>query len=251
MSDNEPVWTRLSGAYVLPKDEVHVWRTSLDMSRSGIAKLREFLSAEERERADRFHHEVDGRRCVIGRGLLRLLLGSILELPADQLRFEYHQFGKPNLIAAQGFPLQFNVSHAGELILVAVTAGRAVGVDVERIRTDLAIGSLAAQLFSAEEYKGFASLKGHMQCEAFFAYWTRREAYLKARGVGLSSPFDQFSVSFLPGEEPRLLKTRPDPTEALRWTLRTLDLGRDYVAALAVAGLGWKLRCLDWQPSDR
>jgi 4'-phosphopantetheinyl transferase len=224
MSDNEPVWTRLSGAYVLPKDEVHVWRTSLDMPRSGITKLREILSADERERVDRFHQEVAGRRCVIGRGLLRLLLGSILELPADQLRFEYHKFGKPSLVAGQGSPLQFHLSHSGELILVAVTAGRAVGIDVERIRTDLAIRSLAAKLFSAEEYKGLASLKGHMQCEAFFAFWTRKEAYLTARGVGLSLPFDQFSVSFLPGEEPRLLKTRPDPTEALRWTLRTLDL---------------------------
>lgn len=246
-SDSEPVSARFNGTYVLPDDEVHVWRVAVDMPSSSMAQLHQALSPDERERADRFHFEMDRRRCVIGRGVLRLLLGQILHNPADQLRFGCDDFGKPSLIAGQGLPMQFNISHSGDLVLIAIAKGHAVGVDVERIRTNLDLDNIAERFFSANENKMLASLVGPVRYEAFFACWTRKEAYLKARGVGLSLPLDQFDVSFLPGEEPRLLKTRPDPTEALHWTLRTLDLGRDYAAALAVAGSAWKLRCLDWR----
>lgn len=217
------------------------------MPASGLAKLRQILSPDERERADRFHFEADRRRCVIRRGYLRLLLSGILDLPANGLQFEYDEFGKPRLISMQG-RLQFSLSYSGELILIAIAMGRAVGIDVERIRTDLDLDGIAARFFSANECKILASLAGPGRYEAFFTCWTRKEAYLKAMGVGLSLPLDQFDVSFLPDEEPRLLATRPDPTEALRWTLRTLEPGQHYMAALAVAGSAWKLKCLDWHP---
>jgi 4'-phosphopantetheinyl transferase len=249
MSPGKPEWSRVGGRYLLPVDEVHVWRTTLDMPESGVAKLRQILSPDERERADRFHHEVDRRRCMIGRGSLRLLLGHILDSPADQPRFEYNEFGKPSLIVGQELPLQFNLSHSGELILIAVTVGRSLGIDVERIRTDLAPEILAAQVFSQSEQKSLASLSVHMQYEAFFACWTRKEAYLKGRGEGLSLPLDEFDISFLPDEEPRLLETRHDPAEAGRWTLRALDPGPGYVAALAVEGSDWRLKCWDWPSS--
>ena len=245
MTRDESVWNRFNGSYVLPADEVHVHQTTLNLPESSISKLWQSLQPDERERACRFHLEVDKRRCVIGRGLLRLLLGRILGLPADQLRFAYDEFGKPSLIAEQGLPLQFNLSHSGEVILIAITVDRAVGVDVEIIRTDLDVDSIAARFFSANEYKILASLTGQMRYEAFFACWTRKEAYLKARGVGLSLPLDQFDVSYLPTEEPRLLATRFDPAEASHWTLRALDLGGDYAAALAATGSAWKLKCWD------
>src|ERR1700694_895628 len=248
MNLGEPIWGGFNGSYALPDDEVHVWRTTLDMAASGFAKLWQILSPEERERADRFHFEVDRRRSVIGRGYLRLLLGEILDLPANKLQFEYDEFGKPSLTPRQGPPLQFNVSHSGELILIAITMGRAVGVDVERIRTDFDADSIAARFFSANEYRILASLAGPVRYKAFFACWTRKEAYLKARGVGFSLPLDQFDVSFLPDEEPRLLATRHDPAEARRWRLQALDLSSDYAAALAAPGSSWQLRSLDWGP---
>jgi 4'-phosphopantetheinyl transferase len=241
-----PIWDGFNGSYTLPEDEVHVWRTSLDMAASDLAKLRQILSADEQERADRYRFEADRLRCVIGRGYLRLLLGKILDLPANKLQFEYDEFGKPSLVPRQGLPLQFNVSHSGDLILIAITMARAVGVDVERIRTDLDPDTVAARFFSTHECKVLASLAGAARYEAFFACWTRKEAYLKGRGIGLSLPLDQFDVSFLPNEEPQLLATRHDPSEAQRWTLRTLEPGHDYMAALAVAGSAWKLKCLDW-----
>jgi 4'-phosphopantetheinyl transferase len=146
--------------------------------------------------------------------------------------------------------MQFNISHSGDLVLIAIAKGRAVGVDVEKIRTDLDPDSIAARFFSANECKVLASLAGPERYQAFFTCWTRKEAYLKARGVGLSVPLDRFDVSFLPNEEPRLLATRDDPLEASQWRLQALDLGSDYAAALAGAGSDWKLRCWDCHPTD-
>jgi 4'-phosphopantetheinyl transferase len=248
MNPVEPVWGGFSGSYALPKDEVHVWRTTLDIAPSGFAKLRQILSPDERERADRFRFEVDQRRAVIGRGYLRLLLGQILDLPANKLRFEQDAFGKPSLLPKQGLPVQFNLSHSGALILIAIAPGRAVGVDVERIRTDLDPDDIAARFFSANECEVLASLTGPARYQAFFACWTLKEAYLKARGVGLSLPLDQFDVSFLSDEEPRLLATRPDPEEARRWRLHALEMEGDYAAALAAAGSAWKLKCWNCEP---
>jgi 4'-phosphopantetheinyl transferase len=248
MSKGQPIWSGFSGSYTLPKDEIHVWRTTLDMVPSDFARLRQILSPDERERADRFHFELDRRRGVIGRGYLRLLLGKILDLPANKLQFEYDEFGKPSLISRQGLTLQFNVSHSGDLILIAITMGRAVGVDVERIRTDLDPDSIAAHFFSANECKILASLAGPVRYNAFFSCWTRKEAYLKARGIGLSLPLDQFDVSFLPDQEPRLLATRHDPAEARLWKLQALDVASDYAAALAAPGSTWRLKCWNWLP---
>jgi 4'-phosphopantetheinyl transferase len=241
-------WDGFIGDYALLEDEVHVWRTRLDMGAVDFAKLRGLLSADELSRANRFRFEADQRRAVIGRGYLRLLLSEILHVPANRLQFEYDEFGKPQLTPTQRLPLQFNVSHSGELILIAIAIGRAVGVDVEKIRTDLDVEGVAARFFSVNERNNLASLAGPGRYEAFFACWTRKEAYLKARGLGLSLPLDQFDVSFLPHEEPRLLATRHDPADARRWRLQALGLSGDYVAALAAQGSTWKLKCWDWPP---
>lgn len=248
MNPGEPIWGGFNRGYALPEDEVHVWRTTLDMAVSDVAKLRQILSQDERERADRFHFEADRRRGVIGRGYLRLLLGQILNVPPSELRFEYDEFGKPGLMPKREPALEFNISHSGDLILIAIAIGRAVGVDVEKIRNDLDPVGIAAHFFSASECKILASLAGSDRYNAFFACWTRKEAYLKARGIGLSLPLDQFDVSFLPHEAPRLLATRPDPAEAGRWKLEALDVASDHAATLAAAGLAWKLKCWSWSP---
>jgi 4'-phosphopantetheinyl transferase len=249
MNIGEPRWTGFDRNYKLPEDEVHVWQTGLDIPAPDLAQLRLILSPDECARADRFHFEVDQRRGIIGRAYLRLLLGRILEMPASELQFEYDEFGKPTLIPGQRRALQFNVSHSGELILIAITMGRAVGVDVEQIRTDLDPNDIAVQFFSASEREILASLPVPARYRAFFTCWTRKEAYLKAKGVGLSLPLSQFDVSFLPDDEPRLVATRPEPAEARNWTLWALDLPLDYTGALVVAGSERKLKCWKWDLS--
>jgi 4'-phosphopantetheinyl transferase len=112
----------------------------------------------------------------------------------------------------------------------------------------MASQEIAARFFSKNECKALAALAPDAQCAAFFACWTRKEAYLKARGDGLSLPLDVFDVAFVPGEAPALLETRHDPAEARRWTMHAFDPGFGCKAALTVAGSGWKLKCWDWPP---
>lgn len=246
MSCSGTVWHCPRGIYVLPQDEVHVWRASLDQVEGHLASLMRLLSPDERERADRFHFEADRKRCVVGRGLLRLLLGHCLGRCAIQVQFQYNEFGKPILAGGLHPSLQFNLSHSGDLVLIALSRGRALGVDVEQMRMDVAAKEIAARFFSADECRGLASVAPAEQHAAFFSCWTRKEAYLKARGDGLSLPLAQFDVSFLPGDPPRLLATRHDPADLHRWILHALEGGEGYQAALAVEGGDWKLKCWDW-----
>jgi len=240
LSPNRPAW---------PDGEVHVWRVPVDWLASSIDGLERTLSADEEQRMRRFRFDDDRKRYLVGRGLLRLLLGRYLELRPQELRFDYTPFGKPHLAAnvAQR-SLEFNVSHSGELLLIAIAAGRAVGVDVEQVRADIEVGAIAAHFFSSNEQDTLGKLATALQIDAFFNCWTRKEAYIKAKGDGLSLPLDQFDVSLMPDEEARLLETRPDPDEARRWRLANLDVADGYKAALAAEGSGWTLRCWDWRP---
>jgi 4'-phosphopantetheinyl transferase len=120
-----------------------------------------------------------------------------------------------------------------------------LGIDIERMRANVATDEIAARFFSANECRDLALVAPDMRCEAFFSCWTRKEAYLKARGDGLSLPLEQFDVAFLPGDRPRLIETRHDPTEVYRWTLHALDGGLGYKAALVIEGADWKLKCWD------
>ena len=225
MNPKEPIWRGFHHGYQLPENEVHVWRTTLDVAAPGVAKLQSILSPNERKKADLFCFERDRRRSVIGRSCLRLLLGQILRLPAGLLQFECDKFGKPSL-SQEHRSLQFNLSHSGDLVLVAIARDRAVGIDVERIRTDMDVDDIAARFFSANERRIVASVDGLARYEAFFSCWTRKEAYLKAKGVGLAT---------LDEEEPELLANQTRLTEGDWWKLRSLDVPHGYAAALVAA----------------
>lgn len=227
-----------------PHAEVHVWRTTLAWPELAAHRLEQCLAADERHKMQRFRFERDQRRYLVGRGLLRLLLGRYLDVVPQALRFETTAAGKPHLASGQR-QLQFNLAHSGECVLIAIADGRAVGIDVEEIRDDFDTGEIAAHFFSANEQRELEALTGRLKIEGFFECWTRKEAYVKARGVGLSQPLDQFDVSLRPGEPARLIATRPDPAEATRWQLSGLDVADGYKAALAAEGQGWTLRFWD------
>jgi 4'-phosphopantetheinyl transferase len=238
-------WQPLRRPYALPEGEVHVWRASLPACASALPALRYLLSAAERARADRFHFEVDRTRHTIGRALTRLLLGRCLGVAARSLTFEYSRLDKPMLPGSS--PLRFNVSHSGDIVLVALARGRELGVDVERIRPDFATMEVADRYFSVGECRELASLAGEGRSNAFFACWSRKEAYIKARGDGLTLPLDQFDVAFLPGATPRLIATRHDPPDVARWSLRDLDVGPGYRGALVAEGSDLRLALWDWR----
>jgi len=244
-------WPTPPGDHAVPEDEVHVWRAGPHWPPHAIDAMTALLSADERGKVAAFRFDVDRRRCVVGRSLLRLLLGRCLRTPPQALRFVYGARGKPALAASQAVPpLAFNVSHSGDFILIALTNGRAVGVDVERMRPEVETEALAQRFFSAHERAVLAPLDAAAQREAFFACWARKEAYIKATGDGLSLPLHQFDVTVLPGEGARLVATRPDPAEADRWVLCDVDVGPGHRAAVAVERGGWRLRTWDWFPDQ-
>ncbi|MGD2071123.1 MAG: 4'-phosphopantetheinyl transferase superfamily protein, partial [Gemmatimonadota bacterium] len=206
------------------------------------------LSPDERARADRFRLPEDHRRFVTVRHALRLVLGGHLGEAPDSIRFRYGPQGKPALEApGAADAVRFNVSHAGDRALIAVARGREVGVDIERVRLEPVDAlDLAERFFSSREAEALASLPPAQVASAFHAGWTRKEAFMKAVGKGLALPLDAFDVSLTPGEPARLLATRWDPAEAERWSLKALDVGPGYAAALAVEGHDWSLREDRW-----
>jgi 4'-phosphopantetheinyl transferase len=212
-------------------------------------ELETILSADERERVRRFYFERDRTRWRVERACLRMLLGGYLGVPPGTLSFGYGRFGKPHLNGLET-PLQFNASHSGHILLIAIMLDRAIGIDVERIRSNLSVLDIAERFFSPLERAALAALPETLRTNAFFDCWTRKEAYIKARGEGLSLPLNGFDVSFLPGEPAQLLATRPDAAEASRWRLRELDVADGYKAALAVEGAQWRLKCFDWRSAD-
>jgi 4'-phosphopantetheinyl transferase len=227
----------------LSADEVHVWRASLMRREEEMMTLLRSLSEDELRRADRFHFARDRARFIAARGILREILGRYLHTPPERVRFDYNAYGKPELLDAEERErLRFNLSHAGSVALYAVASEREVGVDVETLRDDFACAEVAARFFSRREVEALTALPEHAHTRGFYNCWTRKEAYIKARGMGLSLPLDCFDVSLAPGEPAALLATRGTEPEAALWSLREIELETGYVAALAVEGGGWRLR---------
>jgi 4'-phosphopantetheinyl transferase len=239
------VWDSPPTNLAISRDEVHVWRASLEHPAGYIQRLTQTLSEDERQRADRFRFERDRRRYIVGRGLLRAILGRYLNLVPGQLRFRYGPRGKPALAETRD-ELCFNIAHSHELALYAVAQGQEVGVDIEHVHSIYELEQMAERFFSSREVAVLRALPPDQKQEAFFNCWTRKEAYIKAIGDGLSRPLDQFDVSLAPGEPARLLNVAGDSQEASRWSIRALMPASGYVAALAVAGHGWRLQCWQW-----
>ncbi|HKP10473.1 MAG TPA: 4'-phosphopantetheinyl transferase superfamily protein, partial [Blastocatellia bacterium] len=161
------------------------------------------------------------------------------------LSFGYSEHGKPSLAGSHSGDLRFNVSHSHELALFAFTWGRELGVDIEWIRPEVAGEQIAEQFFSRDEVATLRALPPGRQAEAFFNCWTRKEAYIKARGEGLSLPLHLFDVSLAPGEPAALLRAAMSD-ETTRWTMTALAPGAGYKAALVAEGRDWHLRRWQW-----
>jgi 4'-phosphopantetheinyl transferase len=242
-----PPWRFPPETLLLGCDEVHVWRATLDQPPSQILRFLNNLAVDERARAERLRFKRDRERFIVARGVLRAILGFYSNRAPECLSFCYSSFGKPALAGeSDRGAIRFSLSHSHGVALYAVTRRREVGIDLERIRFDLAVVEIAERFFSRREQAMLRALPTELQREAFYRCWTRKEAYIKARGEGLSLPLDQFDVSLAPGEPAAILGTQHDPSEASRWSLRELTAAPGYFAALAVEGHGWGLTCWQW-----
>jgi 4'-phosphopantetheinyl transferase len=234
-------WTSPPEILTSPENEVHLWRVSLAIPTEELARIGELLASDEVERAARFRFKNDRDQFVARRGLLRVILGRYMGLPPEKVDFTYNTFGKPEL-ADNPEGLRFNLSHSSGLVIIAVARKWEIGIDVERIRKDIEIEQVSESLFSEIERETLRSLTPKSRNRAFFICWTSKEAYIKARGEGLSFPLNQFTVSFLPGEKHHLLEESVDAAEIDRWRLYRLAPSPGYVVALVVEGKRHRLR---------
>ena len=240
-------WCHAPKNLVLRSGEVHVWRIALNAPAARIQSLKQVLAVDEQARAERFYFQKDRDHFIIARGTLRCILGRYLHVKPADLRFCYSPYGKPALTKEFADVARFNLSHSHGLALFAITRRREIGIDIEHIRAGFADDNIAERFFSPCEVEVLRALPVHMQQEAFFNCWTRKEAYIKAHGKGLSLSLDRFDVSFVPGKPAALLSTSDDPNEASRWSLQELFPGPGYTAALAVEGSDWQLKRWQWQ----
>lgn len=216
----------------LPEDEVHVWEGALDRPPRVAARFAALLSADERDRAERFRFERDRSRYIVGRGQLRCLLARYLGALPRELRFEYGAFDKPSLA---GSDVRFNLAHSGSVVLFAITRLGEIGIDVEIEDTELADERLADRFFSPAEVAVLRTLPSAERPRAFLRCWTRKEAFVKARGDGLRLALDTFDVSLDSGQPIAVLRTEWSRSEPTEWILSDLsDEGAGYIAALAI-----------------
>jgi 4'-phosphopantetheinyl transferase len=223
------IWSSPPLSLSLKTSEVHVWRLELEQPPERFIKL---LDADEFARATRFYFEKDQRHFVVARGFLRVLLGRYLDSDPKRLKFVYGAYGKPALETAGS--LRFNMSHSHGMALYAFTDGCDIGVDVEQVRADFTSDDIARRYFSPVEVQSLCGLPNEERVASFFRCWTRKEAYIKAIGLGLSQPLDGFDVTLAPDEPPALLRTDDGTHE--RWSMANVEVGSGYAGALVVEG---------------
>lgn len=229
------MWSHPPSSLSLSSGEVHVWRHRLEQPQELHESYLRTLAEDERTRASRFHFDKHRRHFVAGRGFLRALLARYLDTTPEEVRFAYGPYGKPVLDGAhRESSLRFNASHSGDWAVYAFVQNHEVGVDVEHIKPDFETEGIAERFFSALEVQTLHALAEEEKPAAFFRCWTRKEAYIKAIGSGLSHPLDSFDVTLAPGEPAALAR-------AEGWSLFDLEFAPDYAAALAVEGSGHRL----------
>ncbi|HEX4460904.1 MAG TPA: 4'-phosphopantetheinyl transferase superfamily protein [Polyangia bacterium] len=226
-------WTLARGSVLASAGEVHVWRLDLAHAAAAAERLWSRLSADEQTRAASFAFTRDRVRFVAARAGLRQLLGHALGRDGARLAFATNRFGKPRL--ADGGRLAFNVSHSADRAVYALALDREVGIDVEAIRAGFLAEADPAHFFAPRELAELRRAPAAEQTDRFFAGWSRKEAYMKARGLGLSKPLDRFAVSLAPADA-ALLEDRDDAAAVARWTLAPLAIAPGYSGALCADG---------------
>jgi len=224
----------------LANNELHVWRAILELSPAVPQRVESTLNVQERERAEKFLVPQARERFLAARGILRELLGAYLGLDADNVALSHGPQGKPSLSPAHNSKISFNVSHSHGMGLFAFASGCEVGVDIEQVRRDFRGMEIAARFFSEEEIAGLAKLPPKLADEAFFGCWTRKEAYVKAHGAGLSIPLRSFTVGFAESDQVLLDEAGG------RWSCYAVEPAPGFAGAVVAAGENWSLRFWEW-----
>jgi 4'-phosphopantetheinyl transferase len=225
-------WLTPPADLALSTGELHIWRAPLDVAEDFMKGLAAQLSADEIARAEKFVFARDREHFIVARGTLRVLLGRYLRKPPAGIVLCKGPHDKPYLRAETGEPpLKFNLSHSHSLALYVFAIQQEVGIDLEKLRPDFAVAEVAERFFSAHEQEELRALPAELRSEGFFLCWTRKEAYLKARGDGLQISLDSFDVTLTP-RLPAELRS----TDSGRWTLSSFSPAPGYAAAVVAEG---------------
>ncbi|MFO0878583.1 MAG: 4'-phosphopantetheinyl transferase superfamily protein [Gemmataceae bacterium] len=212
-------------------EEVHVWSVSLARSGEELVHLREILSQDERDRACRYLHQPSRQQFIAARAFLRLILGRYLGVEPSRVMFQHSNTGKPILC---GGGIHFNISHSHQLALIGITRLGEIGVDVEHVRSVTTFLDMAERYFTPGESAALKRLPPGAREQAFYHIWTRKEAFLKAIGLGLSHGLERFEVSVPPDDPARILHIDGDRSAGARWSMTCLEPLPGYVGAIAI-----------------
>lgn len=226
-------WQEPITSQSLKTEEVDLWKISKYAHENKLESYWAVLNKEEKEKALRFRFTKDRNCAIIARGILRHLISTYIELKPEHINFKFGKNGKPFI---DKYPIKFNVSHSADSIIIAFTKSHIIGVDVECTERDLDIKSVARSFFSDIEVKRLLKLDKEMHKQAFYNCWTRKEAFIKAEGSGLSFPLKEFSVSLESTTDAELIETHWDQKEKNKWTLSAFTPAKNYIGALAVKG---------------
>lgn len=247
MNNIASLWSKPPKNLVISNREVHIWRTFIDIDSPIIKTYLPVLSIDELEKANRFYFPNDRNRFITVRSVLRRIIGNYTGKHPRELKFDFNQYGKPFLSQnSSKSTIKFNISHSHEVALIAVTQDFDIGVDVEYMHTNFDFEGIVEKFFSVNEKNVWRSLPSYHKVEAFFNCWTRKEAFIKAKGKGLSLPLNEFDVSFKPGEPALLLNTAWDRKEVGDWSVEEIKPANGYVGALAVKGSNLDMKFWEW-----
>lgn len=222
-------WNKPNNSAWQRENQVHIWLINFEKAEKNRADFKKLLSQEERERAARFYFDKDTLRYSVTRALLRSVLAKMLHVTPQEIEFIHNQYGKPAL--NQKTNLYFNISHSGNYGLMAITDRTEIGVDVEHFRKEMTAENIAQRFFSPKEVADFNALPKEQKLEGFFNCWTRKEAFIKAVGMGLSLPLNSFDVTLTPGVEPHVLDVRYNNIPKTQWHLQNIVMEEKYAAA--------------------
>ncbi|MCW1968721.1 MAG: 4'-phosphopantetheinyl transferase superfamily protein [Anaerolineae bacterium] len=216
---------------------MHIWRASLAATADVLAVCQALLSPDELARAMRYRFTRDRYRYICGRGQLRQLLSRYLAQPAGEIEIELAPHGKPQLTAPNALGLQFNLAHSADWLIYAFARHRAVGVDIEAMRDDVDFAELVPTVFSAAEQAEWRQLPHALQKPAFYRAWACKEAFIKAIGLGLMFPLQDFDVQLHPSQPAALLALRSTHFQLPDWQLFDLPTPAGFVGAVCVGGV--------------
>ncbi|MGI9549671.1 MAG: 4'-phosphopantetheinyl transferase family protein [Aurantibacter sp.] len=229
----------------LPSNTIHVWTKNFGAVQHETERLIHLLNDHEKIRANKFKFPKDRQRFIVSRAVLKVLLGRYLDENPQEIEFEYGAYGKPEVKVPSS--VNFNISHAGNMVVLGFVKNYTIGVDVEIVKNDFDVVELAENFFSQDEIRALSNTNENERFRAFYRCWTRKESFIKAVGQGLSYPLDSFAVSLDDDHSAEFLKINGIPDPQKNWRLHSFIPADGYIAALSINGNPKTIQFFDWQ----